>query len=126
MVYLPQRFQAVNDLSPVKAGIQILPVLLVSAFGATFAGVLCSKRNVCAYLVIGGSALQLVGLGLHSALPTSAAIPAAGFGYQAVLGLGLGTLLSASFVLARLEVRRADIGMFLHPLTRCTVIIYLH
>lgn len=111
VVYLPQRFQAVNNLSPVKAGINVLPVLLVSAFGATFSGLILSRRNLCSYLIIFGNALQVVGLGLHSALPTNPAIATASYGYRAILGLGLGTTLSSSFVLARIEVRRSDIGM---------------
>lgn len=85
-------------------------MLLVSAFGAVLAGFVCSKVNICSYVIIAGSALQLVGLGLQSALPTDPKIPVASYGYQAVLGFGLGTLLSASFVLARFETRRADIG----------------
>jgi len=110
VVYLPQRFQAVNDLSPVTAGIRICPALVVSAFAATATGFVLSKKNICSYMMIAGTALQLLGLGLQSSLPTSAAVPPAAYGYQAVLGLGLGTSLIASFVLARIEVRREDIG----------------
>lgn len=112
VVYLPQRFQAVNNLSPVKSGINILPVLLISALGATASGLVLSKWNICSYLIIAGNALQLIGLALQSSLPTTAVIPAAAYGYQAILGLGLGTTLSASFILARIEVRREDIGTF--------------
>lgn len=112
VVYLPQRFQAVNDFSPVRSGVNILPVLLISAFGATLSGLLLGTRNVCSYLIVAGNALQLAGLGLLSTLSTEATIPATAYGFQAVLGFGLGTTLSASFILARIEARREDIGTF--------------
>lgn len=110
VIYLPQRFQAVNDSTPVESGIKILTVLLVSAFGATVSGLVLSKRNICSYLIILGTSLQLIGLGLHSSLPTTVSISTASYGYQVILGMGLGTTLSSSFILARIEVERKDIG----------------
>nr|POE72010.1 efflux pump fus6 [Quercus suber] len=116
-----RRFQAVNGLSPVKAGVSILPVLLVSAFGATVSGVLLSKRNLCSYFIIAANCLQLIGLGLLSSLPTSAPIPTVGYVYQTILGLGLGTALTSSFVLARIEVDRKDIAPTVGLITQLRV-----
>jgi hypothetical protein len=121
VVYLPQRFQAVNALSPVKAGINILPVLVVSALGATVSGLVLGKKNICSYLVLMGNSLQLIGLGLQSSLSASDIIPAASYGYQAILGLGLGTSLSSSFILARIEVPRAIIASTVGTLTQFRV-----
>nr|POE51900.1 putative box c/d snorna protein [Quercus suber] len=115
VVYLPQRFQAVNGLSPVRAGINILPFLLVSAFGAILSGVVLSRRNLCSYFIISANCFQLLGLGLLSSLPTSAHIPSVGYVYQAILGFGTGTALISSFVLAKTEVERIDIGRCSNP-----------
>lgn len=112
VVYLPQRFQFVNDLSPVEAGIKILPLLLVSAGGNLVGGFIMGKVNLGAWITLVGNALQIIGLGLSSTVPTDAGIPASSYGYQAVLGMGLGTSLSGSFLLARIEVSKVDIGEF--------------
>lgn len=70
------------------------------------------KVNLGAWITLVGNALQIIGLGLSSTVPTDAGIPASSYGYQAVLGMGLGTSLSGSFLLARIEVSKVDIGEF--------------
>lgn len=112
MIYLPQRFQAVNALSPVDAGEKVLPFLLVSAFAAVFSGVTLSKKNWCSYYLIAGTSFQVLGLALQSTLPTSVEVPRIAYFYQALLGIGTGTSLLASFVLARIEIpHKEHIGM---------------
>lgn len=112
VIYLPQRFQTVNGFSPIQAGERVLPFLLVSAFGATFSGVALSKKSTfCSAFIMAGTALQVLGLGLHSSLSTSMEVPAVEYVYQAILGMGTGSVLSATFFLARIEIpRREDIG----------------
>ena len=75
------------------------------------------KVNLGAWITLLGNALQIIGLGLSSTVPTDASIPASSYGYQAIVGMGLGTSLSGSFLLARIEVSRIDIGKFIvrHP-----------
>lgn len=114
VVYLPQRFQSANGLSPVDAGLKLIPILVVSAAGSMAAGVILSKGNICAYLIILGTAFQLLGLGLYSSLPVTIEIPTVAYVYQAILGWGIGSTFSASFVLARIEVDRANIGKLRH------------
>lgn len=68
------------------------------------------KKNVGSWIILLGNVLQLVGLGLSSSMVNSTNIPAAAYGCQAILGLGLVASLSASFLLARIEVSKRDIG----------------
>ena len=110
IINLPQRFQIVNGLSPVDAGIRMLPLLLVSACGAGIAGAIASKKNVSWHILVLSNALQVLGLGLMSSLPSTEAIPKDQYGFQAILGMGFGLGLSSLFIVTRVEVEDDDLG----------------
>lgn len=112
IVNLPQRFQAVNGLSPTAAGIRLLPLLLCSPFASGLSGLLVTKAKVPpAYLLILGSALQLLGVGLTSSLPsTQQSIRPAQYGYEVLMGFGFGLGLSSLLVLVPMVVSKQDIG----------------
>lgn len=114
VVNIPQRAQAVDALSPVHAGLALLPLLLCSAFSSAFPGMLTSKMKVHhAYLLMAGAILQFIGVGLSSALPTTTdKIAARQYGYEAVMGVGFGVQMSTLMILAPLVVKEADLGLF--------------
>lgn len=122
VIYLPQRFQIENGLSPVGAGIRMLPLLLVSAVGTAIAGSICSKRNLSFYTMTSGLCLQIVGLGLFSSLPVSVHVQAAQYGYQAILGLGFGMTLSSVFVMIKAEVKQEDLAVGIGASTQIRVL----
>lgn len=73
VVNIPQRAQAVNGLSPVRAGMTLLPLLLTSPFATAGQGILTSNFKVPPFdLMLIGAVLQLVGVivGLTGSLPT--------------------------------------------------------
>ncbi len=111
VVNIPQRAQAVNGLSPVRAGIALLPLLLTSPFATAVQGVLTSNFKVPPfYLMLIGAVLQLVGVGLTSSLPTDRyRIPPQQYGYEVIMGLGFGLGLSTVLTLAPLVVMEADL-----------------
>ncbi|KAL9588224.1 MAG: hypothetical protein Q9203_002967 [Teloschistes exilis] len=111
IIFLPQRFQIENDLSPVDAGVKMLALLLLSAFGAGLAGFICSKKNISWYLLVLSNVLQVIGLGLLSSIPSSETVLARQYGYQVILGLGFGLGLSSLVIVSRVEVDDADLGM---------------
>lgn len=111
IIYLPQRFQIENGLTPTRAGIEMLPLLLLSALGSGISGALCSKKNVAPYILIIANALQVLGLGLLSSLPYSDGIRPEQYAYQAILGLGFGLALSALIILCKVQVTEKDLGM---------------
>ena len=113
IIFLPQRFQIENNLSPVDAGVKMLALLLLSAFGAGLAGFICSKKNLSWYLLVLSNVLQVIGLGLLSSVPTSDTILARQYGYQVILGLGFGLGLSSLVIVSRVEVSDQDLGMVL-------------
>ncbi len=112
IIFLPQRFQIENSLSPVDAGVKMLALLLLSAFGAGLAGFICSKKNISWYLLVLSNVLQVIGLGLLSTIPSSDTVLARQYGYQVILGLGFGLGLSSLVIVSRVEVDEADLGNF--------------
>lgn len=124
IVILPQRLQIVNGLSPVDAGIHILPLLLLTAVGAFVAGIITSKVNCAWYMLLFANGMITLGTGLMSSLPTGHDIPAVNYFYQAMLGFGFGMGLSSLLVLSRCEVPLADNGMSILVLVILRVISY--
>ena len=111
VVNIPQRAQAVNGLSPVRAGIALLPLLLTSPFATAVQGILTSNYKVPPfYLMLTGAVLQLVGVGLTSSLPTDGyKIAPQQYGYEVIMGIGFGLSLSTVLTLAPLVVMEADL-----------------
>ena len=72
IISLPQKFQAVTATSLSAAGFSLLALLLCSPLASALAGLLVTKFGVVpCYLILAGAALQFVGVGLTSSLPTS-------------------------------------------------------
>lgn len=122
IIYLPQRFQIQDGLSPVEAGIRMLPLLLLSAFGAGLGGMINSKRNVSFYTLMGGVSLQLIGLGFMTSLPTTGEILRAQYGYQVLLGLGFGITLTSLVIISRVEVESNDLAITMGVVTQVRVL----
>lgn len=112
VVQLPQRFQAVNGTSAVRAGINLLPMSLLLAVGATVAGVLVSKfsKIKAEYLMLIATASNLVGISLLTTLSVGYASPAPQYGYMSIIGLSLGMLSSSPFVVIKSYLPDADYG----------------
>ena len=112
IVYLPQRFQLENGLSPVGAGVRMLAYLLVSSFAAGLASVIYVVRNVLFPFIVVATGLQVIGLGLMSTLPqsSSSGVPSQQYGYQVILGMGFGISLSSLPLIGRMQVGQEDHG----------------
>ncbi len=116
IINLPQRFQIVNDLSPVDAGIRMLPLLLLVGVSAGITGGICGRKNISFYLLTFSNILQIVGTGLISSLPVTSGIPVAQYGYQVILGFSFGMGLVCLMIISRTEVSHEDNGLFCFPL----------
>lgn len=108
---LPQRFQIVNGLSPVEAGIRMLPLLILTAVASGVAGAICSKKNVAFQMLVLSNIFQVIGTGLLSMLPTDGSIPASQYGLQVILGFAFGMGLVSLMIITRIEVSADDNGM---------------
>lgn len=107
VVQIPQRFQAVNAVSPFGAGIRLLPLTLSAPCGSFLASLLSSKNKVPSIiLLLIAAALQILGTTLLSTLTSSVYITPAQYGYQVLLGFGLGMSIPVLLLLVERTVRR--------------------
>ncbi|PGH09842.1 hypothetical protein GX51_00529 [Blastomyces parvus] len=124
VVNIPQRAQAVSGLSSVKAGLALLPLLLTSPLATAASGILTSNFKIPPfYLILLGSVLQVIGVGLTCALPTrSFDVSPQQYGYEALMGLGFGLSLTTILTLAPLVIKDPDLGVTMGALTQVRVL----
>lgn len=112
IIQIPQRFQIVNGRSSERSGILLLPMTIVTPTIATLAGSAVGKRpSICEYITLLGSVFILVGTILMGLLPTGYSIPSAQYGYQVILGIGLGLIMPPVLLILRLTVSQNRLGM---------------
>lgn len=108
---LPVRLEAVNQKSPLGAGVGILPLVGGAAVGSIAAGVLCAKKDRTFPVSFAGSCCVLIGSGLLSTLDDSVRLQAKAYGYQIFVGMGFGLTVASISVMASFEVQLRDTGM---------------
>jgi hypothetical protein len=96
--------------SPVKSGLRLLPLVGATAFGSLFGGGASAVKNLTFYTMNAGTALMLVGTGLLSHLPADGHHINAQYGWEVLLGLGLGMSVSTATFMNSLEVEFLDHG----------------
>ncbi|KAM5344235.1 hypothetical protein ACJ41O_012772 [Fusarium nematophilum] len=124
VVNIPQRTQAVYGLSPVRAGLTLLPLLLTAPVATAVSGFLTSNAKVPPfYIVMAASIFQLIGIGLTCSLPTdSATLPAAQYGYEVIMGVGFGLGLATLLTFARIVVSEANLAVMMGAITQVRVL----
>ncbi|KAB5580661.1 major facilitator superfamily transporter multidrug resistance [Coniochaeta sp. 2T2.1] len=109
IVNIPQQNQIVHLRSPTRAGVDVLPIMVLAPFASLVSGVIFSKTTRFGWhFLTCGAVLSLLGAGLLIEVPYSDGILARMYGYEAILGVGLGVVMPAFLVLGRLEVDDAD------------------
>ena len=116
MINIPQRFQVVNNLSAFDAGWRLLALMLCSPLGSAVSGFLVSKIQLPPiYIFLVAAILQTVGLALMGTLSvTEPGVASAQYGYQVILGLGIGLTLSSLIVAAPTVIDDKDTGTSLY------------
>ena len=111
VVFLPQRLQNVSGVSPLDAGIRLLPYTFGAAIGAVLANVIGSKRRFAViYILLFGAILQLLGLVLLSTLPATREFPVKGYGFEAVAGMGMGVTFGILVLATPFVANPRDLG----------------
>ena len=100
IVSIPERYQVVNSESSLGAGVRLIPLLCASAVGSTGNGLMCARKNLSFYSLLGANCFLLLGSGLLSSVPHGENIDPAIYGYQVIFGLGVGGTLSATTITA--------------------------
>ncbi|KAF7872250.1 hypothetical protein EAF04_003174 [Stromatinia cepivora] len=112
VVNIPQKFQTVKGLSPLQAGIRLLPYALVAPIGSFMANGIMSKAKKFppVFLVLIGAILQVLGLALYSALDTGTDMNKSQYGFQAIAGFGLGISFGTLVLMTPFSVDLQDLA----------------
>lgn len=126
MIVIPQRFQVVNNLSAFSAGWRLLALMLCSPLGAGLSGFLVTKIKIPpVYIFLFAAILQTVGVALMGTLSIeNSGVPQEQYGYQVILGLGIGLTLSLLLVAAPTVIEEKDTGMSPSPLSSPLMLIF--
>ena len=105
--YLPIWFQAIKDVSAVKSGIDILPVLLSLVLSSILAGILVTKIGYYTPFMIGNSVIMSIGAGLITTWTPDTMHPK-WIGYQVIFGFGMGMGMQQASLAAQAVLSRKD------------------
>ncbi|KAF2681603.1 MFS general substrate transporter [Lentithecium fluviatile CBS 122367] len=97
IIEIPLRFQAVNSLSPLQAGIRLLPYAVLNPLGSIIAPYAAKRFRVPPiYMMLTGAVIQVVGTALLSTASTSMVgiVPAETHVYEGLAGFGTGVNLA--------------------------------
>ena len=109
VIQIPLKFQAVYGLSPLGAGIRLLPFAISSPIGSGVAAALAGRAKVPpVHILLGGSAVQIVGFTLLSVNPTTQNLDHAQYGYEAIAGFAVGVNLACLILLTPFSVEKRD------------------
>jgi hypothetical protein len=115
VVNIPQRAQAVSGLPPIKAGLTLLPMMLTAPLSAGLSAYITTGMQMPPfYLIVGSSALQMLGVGLMNSLPTHTMdLPKAQYGFEVLMGLGFGLMVPtlSKFSKVVVETNRSTAGL---------------
>ena len=110
VINIPQRFQAVDNISPFGAGVRLIPFNFSISLGSVLANLLAERLGILPIVnMLFGSVLQLVGLVLFSRLPDNGEVPNAIYGYMVLVGLGAGVIIGICLVLPPQTVESRDL-----------------
>ncbi|KAE9375004.1 major facilitator superfamily transporter [Stipitochalara longipes BDJ] len=108
---IPIRYQVVDLNSPVRAGVRLLPLVASTAFGTLASGVVATRRpkkNISFWTMSIATALMSIGTGLLSDLPSDGARTKSQYGWEVILGLGVGMSFSTATFATMIEAELLD------------------
>lgn len=112
---LPQRFQLLNNLSALDAGVRLLPFGATFPVGAVFSAGVGGKLQVPGlFLAMFGAVIQVVGFALLSTLPSTMHIDPAIYGYEVLCGLGTGITYQILYLMVPFTADDRDKGESSH------------
>lgn len=118
---IPVRYQVVDQNSPIRSGLRLLPLVVATALGSLVSGSAASRRpdkNMTFPTMIVATALTLLGTGLLSSLPSNGAPRKVQYVWEVFLGFGVGMAISTATFVVSIEAEFVDHGeLILHVLS---------
>ncbi|KAL4778785.1 major facilitator superfamily-domain-containing protein [Aspergillus varians] len=109
IIVLPQRFQAVNDVSASRAGVLLLTLTLTLPCFSLIAGaVLAKKPQMTFFLLLIATSLILTGAACFSDLPAGHAVSPRQYGFEVLMGSGLGMISTTQYVTLKIIFPERD------------------
>ncbi|KAL4790507.1 major facilitator superfamily domain-containing protein [Aspergillus venezuelensis] len=111
IIMLPQRFQAVNDVSASRAGILLLTLTLSFPFFTFVAGAILSKKPQLAFhLLVLGTSLILASTACLSSLSDGRSVSDSQYGFEVLMGGGLGIVTTTQYVVLKITFSSRDMA----------------
>ncbi|OBT80153.1 hypothetical protein VF21_00544 [Pseudogymnoascus sp. 05NY08] len=110
VLYLAIYFQSVKGVSAVQSGIDTIPLLFATSFGAIVGGSSVSRFGYYAPFMLAGPPIMAVGGGLLTTFHVNTP-PSQWIGYQIIFGLGCGICMQQPSVAAQRVLSRKDIAI---------------
>ncbi|KAF3929945.1 hypothetical protein AA313_de0205211 [Arthrobotrys entomopaga] len=109
IINIPQRFQVVNGVSPIRAGVLLLPMLVISPVMSLVPGLAIKNHYLkVPYGIAVGAALAVIGTAGLGTLGDGSTIPTKTYGFLILLGAGMGLVMPISVMVVRLIVEAKD------------------
>jgi cyanate permease len=100
LYYLPIYFQSVDNRSAISSGVLNLPLVLSLALGSTFSGIAVMKTGHAAPLMVVGTVLATVSMGLIYTFDVDTSV-ATWIGYQTFYGFAIGMSFQMGITIAQ-------------------------
>jgi hypothetical protein len=114
VVQIPQRYMTVNGMTPFSAAARLLPFGAFVIFGTIVAVPTMNILRVYPPLIMAiGSALEVIGTALLSRASSDYDVKVSQYGFQILVGTGVGFIVSAVMFLIPTAVEQRDYGMLL-------------
>jgi hypothetical protein len=110
IVNIPLRAQLVNLKDAVGSGVLLLPLMGSTAVGSALGGAASAKRNNSFWTLNLASVFMITGSALLSTLSDSVEPVPKQWGFEAILGFGVGLSLSTMTFLTTMQVEFEDHG----------------
>ena len=108
-IFLPQRMQIVDALSPIAAGIRMLPQLTLLGALSPVAGALVVATLSYRPLMVLSTAIGAVAAGLLSMLTVDTNFPQQ-YGFEAMAGFSIGVTITVSTMIVQFSTPRKDLA----------------
>lgn len=108
---IPQRYMTVNGLSPFHAAVRLLAFGGLVPIGSGLTGLFLRRFRLQPCIVIGlGAAFQIAGTALLSQSSSEFDIHPSQYGYQILIGIGLGFVMPALIYVLPFTQEKRDLG----------------
>ncbi|GAA5962363.1 hypothetical protein JCM21900_005096 [Sporobolomyces salmonicolor] len=107
LYYIPIFFQTVEGSSPIRSGIQMLPLIFLNMAAGIVVGWVCSHYGTFHWCMLAGTTFSSLGAGLLASMDENTTM-GQWVGYQMIAGAGMGALYMMSFIASQILLPPSD------------------